>query len=56
MTGAEALADAVRRLKAAGISLEQVTEDLRTAGVKAFDDSYDQLLASLESKRLAMAN
>ncbi|HRX83599.1 MAG TPA: transaldolase [Phycisphaerae bacterium] len=46
----------LERLKAAGISLEQVTEDLRTAGVKAFADSYDQLLASLESKRLAMAN
>ena len=26
------------------------------AGVKAFADSYDQLLASLESKRLAMAS
>jgi transaldolase len=47
--------DAFDQLEKAGIDMNQVTEDLRTAGVKAFADSYDQLLASLESKRLAIA-
>jgi len=43
------------RLENAGISMQRVTEDLRSAGVKSFADSYDQLLASLESKRHAFA-
>jgi transaldolase/glucose-6-phosphate isomerase len=43
------------QLEAAGISIAQVTEDLRTAGVKAFADSFDQLLEGIESKRQALA-
>ena len=35
----------------AGISMERVTDKLLADGVKAFADSYDQLLANIEEKR-----
>jgi transaldolase/glucose-6-phosphate isomerase len=43
------------RLEESGISMKKVTDDLRDAGVKSFADAFDQLLASLDSKRVAMA-
>ena len=43
------------RLEAAGVSMSSVTDALCTAGVQAFADSFDKLLDSIESKRLAMA-
>lgn len=46
--GAQAALD---RLAAVGIDLEAVTAQLLREGVKAFADSYDQLLAALEAKR-----
>ena len=47
----------VAALEAAGISMERTTSDLLDAGVKAFADSYDGLLANIEAKakRLAAA-
>lgn len=39
--------DAVTEL---GIDLDQVTEQLQREGIKAFSDSYDQLLQTLEKK------
>lgn len=44
---AKALAD----LKAAGIDMKQVTQQLEDDGVKLFAESYDALIASLEQKR-----
>lgn len=49
-------ADLINNLSALGISMDQVTEDLRTAGVKSFADSFDKLLADVESKRQAFAS
>ncbi|MGD8586452.1 MAG: transaldolase [Chloroflexota bacterium] len=37
-----------------GIDLDKVTEQLQSDGIKAFSDSYDQLLQTLESKRMAL--
>ncbi len=37
-------------LKKVGIDLEAITEQLQVDGVKAFSDSFDQLLAALEEK------
>jgi transaldolase len=38
------------RIEQAGIRMAEVTEELRTAGVKAFAHSFDQLLADIRSK------
>ncbi len=38
-------------LEALGISMDQVTFELEVEGVKAFSDSYDALLATLEKRR-----
>ena len=47
----------VAALEAAGVSMEGTTADLLDAGVKAFANSYDALLANIEAKakRLAAA-
>jgi len=37
-------------LKKAGINLDAITEQLQMDGVKAFSDSFDQLLAALDEK------
>ena len=50
----QGVADAQQTLKAlaaAGISMEAVTGRLLADGVKAFADSYDQLLAKVEEKK-----
>jgi transaldolase len=41
----------IAALSAAGISLDQVTEDLEVDGVKKFADSFEQLLATIEERR-----
>jgi transaldolase len=41
------------RLKKVGIDLDAITEQLQKDGVKAFADSFDQLLGALEEKRKA---
>jgi len=43
--------DVMARLQAIGIDMNQVTEELQRDGVKKFADSFDQLLAALETKR-----
>jgi transaldolase len=48
------VAELTRELDAAGISMEQVTAKLLADGVKAFADSYDDLLANIERKRAAL--
>jgi transaldolase len=48
VSGARATLDQIERL---GISLGAVTEQLQNEGVKAFADSYEQLLATLKNKR-----
>lgn len=45
----------LKSLKEVGIDLDQITEKLELDGVKAFKDSFDQLLHHLESKREALA-
>lgn len=53
--GVEEAHAVIARLESAGVSLDQVTADLRTAGVKAFADAFDQLLAGIEEKRAVLA-
>ena len=43
-------AEAMERIEGAGISMERITSDLLDAGVKAFADSFDQLLGGLRAK------
>jgi transaldolase len=40
----------------AGVDMDAVTDQLRDAGVAAFAKAFDQLLASLDAKRTAMAS
>jgi transaldolase len=46
--------DAVARLEKLGIPLERVTRELEQEGVKAFSDSFDQLLKSVAKKKEAL--
>ena len=41
----------MRGLAAAGISLEQVTEQLLTAGLDGFSESFEKLLANIDDKQ-----
>jgi transaldolase len=50
--GAAAQIDALGDL---GIDFDEVTTELQTEGVAAFADSYDELLATIEAKRSALA-
>ncbi len=54
--GMEEAAALIQSLPAAGIKLGAVTDKLETDGVKAFADSFDNLLASLEQKAAAVAD
>ncbi len=49
--GLEAADAALLRLKDLGIDLNAIAEKLQADGVKAFVDSFDQLIAGLEKKR-----
>ncbi|HZD55855.1 MAG TPA: transaldolase [Anaerolineales bacterium] len=42
---------ALQALEELGISMEQVTQELEDEGVKAFADSYNALLATIETRR-----
>ncbi|MCI0666159.1 MAG: transaldolase [Acidobacteria bacterium] len=44
----------IRRLAEAGIDLKQVCQDVQDAGVKAFADSYESLIAGISSKQAAL--
>ncbi len=48
--GVEKAENQVHELRRLGIDLNEITERLQVEGVKAFTDSYDQLLASLKEK------
>ncbi len=43
--------DALKKLEAAGISMDQVTWELEEEGVKAFADAFTQLLGTIEERR-----
>jgi len=45
----------MERLRAAGLDFDAVTAELLTAGVEAFADSFEQLLADIDAKRTALA-
>ncbi|MCP4592477.1 MAG: transaldolase [bacterium] len=48
--GVGAARDVLARLEAADISMAQVTEQLKIEGVKAFANSFDELIGAIESK------
>ncbi len=41
----------IKQLEAAGISMDQVTQELEDEGVKAFAEAFTQLLATIEARR-----
>jgi len=43
----------LEKLEAAGISMDQVTQELEDEGVKAFAEAFDQLLNTIEERRKA---
>ena len=45
---------AIRMVEAQGITMDRVTGELITEGVKAFADSFDELIDSIEEKRRAL--
>jgi transaldolase len=47
--------DAIRAVEAQGISMQQVTAELLDEGVVAFAKSFDELIATIDSKRKALA-
>jgi transaldolase len=47
--------DAIHAVEANGVSMDQVTRELLDEGVEAFSKSFDDLIATIESKRSAMA-
>jgi len=49
--GIEEAKQVLARLAKVGVKLEGITEQLQEDGIKAFADSFDQLLAALEKKR-----
>ena len=44
--------DVLSRLRRAGVSMTDVTEQLKVEGVRAFADAYDPLIRAIESKRV----
>ena len=47
--------DVIRAVEAEGISMPQVTAELLSEGVVAFAKSFDELIATIEGKRAALA-
>jgi transaldolase len=47
--------DLLRRVEQQGISMEQVTDELIEEGVAAFGKSFDELIATIDSQRQALA-
>jgi transaldolase len=52
---AHAAYDAIRAVEAQGISMQQVTAELLDEGVVNFAKSFDELIATIDSKRKALA-
>ena len=50
-----AAADAIAAVEALGISMRQVTDELIDEGVEAFGKSFDELMATIDAKRRALA-
>ena len=53
--GVDDAREALRRVEASGISMEQVTEELLAEGVASFDKSFGELIDTIESKRQELA-
>ncbi len=47
--------DAIRAVEGSGVSMERVTAELLDEGVQAFAKSFDDLIASIDGKREALA-
>ncbi len=47
--------DAIRAVEGSGVSMELVTDELLSEGVEAFGKSFDDLIATIEGKREALA-
>ncbi len=47
--------DAIRAVEGSGVSMERVTAELLDEGVKAFAKSFDDLIATIDGKREALA-
>jgi transaldolase/glucose-6-phosphate isomerase len=43
--------DAIDQIEAAGISMDVVTQELEDEGVKAFEDAFTQLMATIDERR-----
>ena len=54
--GLEDAQDALRRLEAAGVSMDQVTRELEEEGVKSFSEAFTQLLATIDERRKNFAS
>ncbi len=44
----------LERLESAGISLDEITDQLTREGVKSFSDSFESLIGTIESRRAAL--
>jgi transaldolase len=53
--GLDEAREALRAVEAQGISMRTVTDELITEGVASFAKSFDDLIASIDSKRKALA-
>lgn len=51
LEGIETAEQVLADLQKAGVNMDNITEQLQEDGVKAFADSFDQLLSTLEEKR-----
>ncbi len=51
--GLDRARESLEQLKAAGISMDIVTQELEDEGVKAFADAFSQLLGTIEKRRVA---
>jgi transaldolase/glucose-6-phosphate isomerase len=50
-----AAAKAVTEVEALGISMRRVTDELIDEGVRSFGASFDELMATIDAKRRALA-
>lgn len=54
--GVDEAQSTLSKLQQAGVSLQQITEQLLTEGIKLFSDAFDQLLSAVENKRTNILN
>jgi transaldolase len=47
--------DQLRQVEASGVSMERVTRELLEEGVASFAKSFEELIATIESKRQELA-